>query len=116
MKYSALGACSQRLELNYDDPLSNFAFKFNLRRYGKSESAVSHVSAAAAAPSVFGDAPEGAALVGCRTLSVVRSTPLVKGPLNSRCLGHYFCRKPESGGVTLKPVSKKRLWFQRLTF
>jgi hypothetical protein len=25
----------ERLKLKYDDPLSNFAFKFNLRRYNK---------------------------------------------------------------------------------
>jgi hypothetical protein len=30
---SAPGVCNQRLILYYDEPLSNFAFKFNLRCY-----------------------------------------------------------------------------------
>ena len=30
---SAPGVCNQRLKLKCDEPLSNFAFKFNLRLY-----------------------------------------------------------------------------------
>ena len=30
-----VSVCSQRLKLVYDEPLSNFAFKFKLRRYGE---------------------------------------------------------------------------------
>jgi len=33
--YSIETACFQRLKLKYDKVLSNFAFKFNLRRYSK---------------------------------------------------------------------------------
>ena len=32
---SAFGVCNQRLKLECDEPLSNVAFKFNLRRYVK---------------------------------------------------------------------------------
>ena len=42
---------------------------------------MSHVSAAAAAPSVFGVAPEGAALVGRRTASLLN--PVSKAPMVS---------------------------------
>jgi hypothetical protein len=30
---SAPGVCNQRLKLQCDEPLSNFAFNFNVRRY-----------------------------------------------------------------------------------
>jgi hypothetical protein len=30
---SAPGVCNQRLKLKYDEPLSNVAFNFNVRRY-----------------------------------------------------------------------------------
>ena len=33
---------TQRLKLKYDEPLSNFAFKFNLRRYTKDYQLVLH--------------------------------------------------------------------------
>jgi len=54
---------SKRLKLNFYGPLSNFAFKFNLRRYTKAaggeggdseggDGAVEHAAAAVAAPTV----------------------------------------------------------------
>jgi len=38
-----------RLKLEFDKPLSNFAFKFSLRRYAAVAAAAAHVAAAAAA-------------------------------------------------------------------
>ena len=39
---SAPGVCNQRLKLKSDEPLSNFAFNFNLRRYSVADGAHAH--------------------------------------------------------------------------
>jgi len=63
--YSNAGACFQRVRLQCDVLLSNFAFKFNLRRYLTAPSAVLTAPSAAATPA--------AAAAAARTCSPTRS-------------------------------------------
>jgi len=57
MKPTLKAPGTKRLKLKYDVPLSNFAFKFNLRRYSKAAESGRTGSALCLAQCMFGDKP-----------------------------------------------------------